>query len=544
MSSALVDAKALCNDQILDVLNQPMFTIFQIQHDQIADRVDSDNKLLYHFKQSMSKMSEWNSSVVHDFCTKLIKKFPAIRTCELLSTEMINVICKIMNEAHDSDGRYVPMKFAFHDVLHSFIVECSKVFIEHPEWFSHGVDSTEYQTCLNNARIAMKNRDVVYNATRKYLTLTHMPPPPSSSSSSSSSSPSSPSSSKAFAGAEPTSASGIYLTSGNDTGYTGSGKVEGEDESGNDEEVPDLQITKNINVVTGDVENIAVPVPTFQESMGSHLSNGNIMYPGSMNSSSVYPTLPAKDISLPPSNTFGNLFASIPHKSYGEENCEKNSDMEIGNSEESSDEDDDENDDESDEYSGEDNDGDDGDSDIGVTTDEDGNSEEEYEDDESAEDDDESTEDDESEDDEFTADDESVEDDDDDGFFDDDAEKKDNKSDGEIEDGDISSEDDDKFDSSSSSEDFDTSEFESETSASASESSLEIGSCTESESCSEDETDFETDSLSDESMSTSSGSSEYDSDTDDETESDEIENDSSEIESISESGSSEGESEE
>lgn len=535
MSSALVDAKALCNDQILDVLNQPMFTIFQIQHDQIADRVDSDNKLLYHFKQSMSKMSEWNSSVVHDFCTKLMKKFPAIRTCELLSTEMISVICKIMNEAHDSDGRYVPMKFAFHDVLHSFIVECSKVFIEHPEWFSHGVDSTEYQTCLNNARIAMKNRDVVYNATRKYVTLTHMPPPPSSSSSSSSSSPSSPSSSKAFAGAEPTSASGIYLTSGNDTGYTGSGRAEGEDESGNDDEVPDLQITKNINVVTGDVENVAVPVPTFQESIGSHLSNGNIMYPGSMNSSSVYPTLPAKEISLPPSNTFGNLFASIPHKSSGEESGEKNSDMEVGDSEESSDDEDDEDDDEySNECSG------DGDSDEGVTADEFENSEEESEDDESAEDDDESTEDDESAEDE---------EDDDDGFFDDDAEKQDDKSDGKIEDGDISSENDEEFDTSSDSEDFDTSDFESETSASASESSLEIGSYTESdtesESCSEEETDFETDSLSDESVSTSSGSSEYDSVTDDETESEtesEIENDSSEIESIS--GSSECESEE
>ncbi|CAM9215824.1 unnamed protein product, partial [Ectocarpus sp. 12 AP-2014] len=188
MSSTLVDAKALCNDQVLDVLAHPMFTIFKIQHDQIADRVDSDNKLLYHFKQSMSKMSEWNSSIVHDFCTKLVKKFPAIRTCEVLVSEMIKLTCRIMNDsARGSGGQYVPADFVFHDVLHSFIVECSKVFIEHPEWFSHGADSTEYQTCLNNARIAMKNREVVYNATRKYVTLTMSSCSSSSSSSVSSS---------------------------------------------------------------------------------------------------------------------------------------------------------------------------------------------------------------------------------------------------------------------------------------------------------------------------------------------------------------------
>ncbi|CAN0245945.1 unnamed protein product [Ectocarpus sp. 6 AP-2014] len=302
MSSALVDAKALCNDQILDVLNHPMFTIFQIQHDQIAERVDSDNKLLYHFKQSMAKMSEWNSSVVHDFCGKLVKKFPAINRCEALATEMIRLTSKIMDEAHDSDGRYVPVDFAFHDVLHSFIVECSKVFIEHPEWFSHGTDSTEYQTCLNNARIAMKNRDVVYNATRKYVMLTNAPASPSSpSSSSSSSSPSSPSPSyssssarpslisKSFASAEPASASGIYLTTENDSQSCAGGG----DDSGNEEVADHLEITKNINVVTGDVETVAVPSQTFQENMSNHLSSGHIMYPGSMNSSSVYPHVPS-----------------------------------------------------------------------------------------------------------------------------------------------------------------------------------------------------------------------------------------------------------
>jgi hypothetical protein len=318
MSSALVDAKALCNDQILDVLNHPMFTIFQIQHDQIADRVDSDNKLLYHFKQSMSKMKEWNSSVVHDFCAKLVKKFPAIKTCEVLATEMIKLTCKILNESHDAEGRYIPADFAFHDVLHAFIVECSKVFIEHPEWFSHGADSTEYQTCLNNARIAMKNREVVYNATRKYVTLTSVPASSSSSSSSpSSSAPSSPSArssplSKAFAGAEPMSASGIYLTAGDNSA---AGDDDGE-ESGQDELANQLQLTKNINVVTGDVETVAVPkptpVPSFADYMAGQPPENSTLYPGSMESRSVYPSAPSSfvpgaHVSMPQPNPFGQL---------------------------------------------------------------------------------------------------------------------------------------------------------------------------------------------------------------------------------------------
>lgn len=295
MSSALVDAKALCNDQVLDVLTNPMFTIFKIQHDQIADRVDSDNKLLYHFKQSMSKMNEWNSSVVHDVCTKLVKKFPAIRTCEVLVSEMIKLTCRIMNQSGGgSDGRYVPVDFAFHDVLHSFIVECSKVFIEHPEWFSHGADSTEYQTCLNNARIAMKNREVVYNATRKYVTLTTSPYSSSSSYSSSaspsSSRPSSPASNVSV-GAEPMSGSGIYLTTEGGGSGGGSGGASDDDEGheGDDEDDVDdageggqdgdlndhaQQLTKNINVVTGDVQTVVdptpapapTPTPTFPES--------------------------------------------------------------------------------------------------------------------------------------------------------------------------------------------------------------------------------------------------------------------------------------
>lgn len=317
MSSTLVDAKALCNDQILDVLNHPMFTIFQIQHDQIADRVDSDNKLLYHFKQSMSKMSQWNSSVVHDFCTKLVKKFPALRTCEVLSSEMIKLTCRIMNEAHESEGRYVAVEFAFHDVLHSFIVECSKVFIEHPEWFSHGADSTEYQTCLNNARIAMKNREVVYNATRKYVTLTNLPASPSASSSSSSpssSSPSSPSSPSlnTFGKHEPISGSGLYLTNGNDSGSGAGG-----DDSG-DETNDQQPITKNINVVTGDVETVPfpTPTPTFQESMVNHLSQGNILHPGPTpgvfpNGSSVYPNAPNVFNNMPPPNHFGPCPANV-----------------------------------------------------------------------------------------------------------------------------------------------------------------------------------------------------------------------------------------
>ena len=236
MTSPILDAKSICNDKILDTLNHPMFMIFQLQHDQISDKVDSDNKLLYHFKQSMSKMKQWSSTIVKDFCEKLVIKFPELKQCEFLMKEMINLTCTVLDEAQKSEGRYVPTSYDFNEVIHSFIVECSLIFIEHPEWFSQGPESTEYQTCINNAKNAMRNGKIVENVVRKYVSLTTIPP-----SSDESSSDDGSSSDESDKNEEPIPGPGLYLTSNN--------IYDSESEEDSEKEIDTKRV---INVETGD----------------------------------------------------------------------------------------------------------------------------------------------------------------------------------------------------------------------------------------------------------------------------------------------------
>ena len=246
MTSPLIDAKSICSDKILDVMNHPMFMIFQLQHDQISEKVDTENKLLYHFKQSMGKMNQWNSTIVKDFCEKLTVKFPDLKKGEFLIKEMITLTCTVLDSAHKSEGRYVSSSFDYNDVIHSFIVECSNIFIEHPEWFSHGPDSTDYQTCMNNARIAMRNGNIVQNVVRKYVSLSTIPASSDESSGSDSESDSSDDENM-----EPIPGPGLYLTGDNEN-------QESESESEDDQNV-----SKVINVLTGDMEERDLTVPTF-----------------------------------------------------------------------------------------------------------------------------------------------------------------------------------------------------------------------------------------------------------------------------------------
>ena len=62
--SPTVEAKAICIKHLEDMLIDPMFTIFHVQHSQIEARTGSDSDLLHHFKTSMSKVKTWNSTVV------------------------------------------------------------------------------------------------------------------------------------------------------------------------------------------------------------------------------------------------------------------------------------------------------------------------------------------------------------------------------------------------------------------------------------------------------------------------------------------------
>ena len=284
MSIHINDARAICKDKLLDVLNHPMFMIFQIQHDQISEKVDSDNKLLLHFKNSMSNMKQWNSMVVNDFCTKLLKKFPDLRNCEILFKEMVSVTCTMMNEVMSKEGRYIPSRYDMNEVIHSFIVECSNIFIEHPEWFSQGTDSTEYQTCINNSKIAIKDGGVVENTVRKYITLTTLDELSSDSSSESSISDDESDISEDM---EPTPGPGLYIVNNEEDSQSEDMGEKSEDENISNHINDGL--TKTINIETGVVEGENITqtnesnTPSFQERMSMHVNNGVISHTGNSN---------------------------------------------------------------------------------------------------------------------------------------------------------------------------------------------------------------------------------------------------------------------
>ena len=172
MASFLQDANTICSEKILDSIAYPMYMIFKIQHDQINSRTDSANKTLYHFKQSMANMKLWNSSVIHDFCEKLVIKFPELEQVFPLVNEMLSTDCKTLNESKGDDkssSKYVPKEYSNDSLLHKFITMCSESFIGHPEWFANDPESSEYQICMNNAKIAMKNDDIIGKTIRTLI---------------------------------------------------------------------------------------------------------------------------------------------------------------------------------------------------------------------------------------------------------------------------------------------------------------------------------------------------------------------------------------
>ena len=138
---ASVEAKSLCIKNMEKLLAEPMFGIFHVQHQQISDRTETMNDLLFHFKNSMAKVRQWNAPVVKEFCTNLVTKFPALREFETLFRELQDIICSILNET-SSITTYRPEMVEVHEALHAFISACSDSFIGHPQWFAIEEDST------------------------------------------------------------------------------------------------------------------------------------------------------------------------------------------------------------------------------------------------------------------------------------------------------------------------------------------------------------------------------------------------------------------
>ena len=163
------EAKSICVHKLEDLLLLPMFTIFHVQHEQIASKTETKNSLIFHLKSSMAKVRHWNSTTVRDFCSNLMTRFPLLNeTFLILFSELQELTCKILNQSSESTT-YVPIREEVHTYLHSFISACSDAFISHTHWFAVEESSTEYQSCKNNAKVRMQQANVVENTVMNFV---------------------------------------------------------------------------------------------------------------------------------------------------------------------------------------------------------------------------------------------------------------------------------------------------------------------------------------------------------------------------------------
>jgi len=166
--SSTVEAKAICIKHLEDILVDPMFTIFHVQHKQIESRTDSDSDLIHHFKNSMSKVKTWNSNVVKDFCSSLPIRFPQLNDLERLFFELQDITCNILNESSISN-KYSPVRDEIHHILHAFVSACSDSFIGNIEWFAVDENSPEFQTYKGNAKKTMQQTNMVENVAMAFI---------------------------------------------------------------------------------------------------------------------------------------------------------------------------------------------------------------------------------------------------------------------------------------------------------------------------------------------------------------------------------------
>lgn len=163
-----VEAKSICIRKMEDMISDPVYTVFHVQRKQIANRTETDNATLFHFKNSMGKVKEWNSSTVRDFCSSLPMRFPVLEGFGQLFNELQNIICRILNESSESNVYSITTAETY-EYLHSILSACSEVFISCPQLFAVGEDSTEFTTCKTNARTKISQMNVVENTIMTFV---------------------------------------------------------------------------------------------------------------------------------------------------------------------------------------------------------------------------------------------------------------------------------------------------------------------------------------------------------------------------------------
>lgn len=169
MADSDLEAKKLHIGRLEEVLVIPMFDIFHVQRAQLAEKTESQNELLFHFKASMAKVRTWNASTIRNFIGGLTTRFPVLgEEFEKTFQELQEVTCRVLN-ASSSINEYSPVVEPTHTYLHELISACADSFISHPEWFQVSQSSPEYQTVLNNMKVRMAQSAVVPNSVMAFI---------------------------------------------------------------------------------------------------------------------------------------------------------------------------------------------------------------------------------------------------------------------------------------------------------------------------------------------------------------------------------------
>ena len=170
MAANDLEAKKLHTGRLEEVLVIPMFDIFHVQRAQLAEKTESQNSLLFHFKASMAKVRTWNAGTIRNFIGGLTARFPVLGDeFEKTFQELQEVTCRVLN-ASSSLNEYNPVVQPTYTYLHELISSCADSFISHPEWFQVSQSSPEYQTVLNNMKARMAQSAVVPNSVMAFIT--------------------------------------------------------------------------------------------------------------------------------------------------------------------------------------------------------------------------------------------------------------------------------------------------------------------------------------------------------------------------------------
>ncbi|CAM9156204.1 unnamed protein product [Ectocarpus sp. 8 AP-2014] len=169
MAEADVEAKKLHTKRLEEILAGPVFDIFHVQRAQLAEKTESQNSLLFHFKSSMAKVRTWNSATIRSFVAGLVDRFPVLGgEFEKTFQDLQQATCRLLN-ASSTINEYEVITEPSHTYLHELISACADSFISHPEWFQVSTSSPEQQTVLNNMKIRMGQSAVVANTVMVFM---------------------------------------------------------------------------------------------------------------------------------------------------------------------------------------------------------------------------------------------------------------------------------------------------------------------------------------------------------------------------------------